>query len=191
MKRIAALTLVLLLLALPVCAETIVVDLETATTEQLTEWIDTLTARRLALTGVTEKTLSPGVYTVGRDLAAGEYRLTVDDTVDSAFIYVYASGAEAWYDYKHFYRSGATTACPKSASLPLRTATVSTFRAHPSSFCPIPADLFPSKRHAPPRMSFLRFWPRFLSKTAFRKICICKICSFFEKSGCKPKMLRI
>lgn len=70
MKRIAALTLVLLLLALPVCAETIVVDLETATTEQLTEWIDTLTARRLALTGVTEKTLSPGVYTVGRDLAA-------------------------------------------------------------------------------------------------------------------------
>ena len=37
MKRIAALTLVLLLLALPVCAETIVVDLETATAEQLTE----------------------------------------------------------------------------------------------------------------------------------------------------------
>ena len=69
MKRIAALTLVLLLLALPVCAETIVVDLETATAEQLAEWIDTLTARRLALTGVTEKTLSPGVYTVGRDLA--------------------------------------------------------------------------------------------------------------------------
>lgn len=106
MKRIAALTLVLLLLALPVCAETIVVDLETATAEQLAEWIDALTARRLALTGVTEKALSPGVYTVGRDLAAGEYRLMVDDTVDSAFIYVYASGAEAWYDYEHFYPLG-------------------------------------------------------------------------------------
>lgn len=107
MKRIAALTLALLLLALPVCAETIAIDLETATPEQLTEWIDTLTARRLALTGATEKTLAPGVYTVGRDLAAGDYRLTVDDTVDSAFIYVYAADAEAWYDYRHFYPLGA------------------------------------------------------------------------------------
>lgn len=106
MKRIAILALALLLLALPVCAETIVIDLETATPEQLTEWINTLTARRLALVGITEETLAPGVYIVGRDLAAGEYRLTVDDTVDSAFIYVYTAGAEVWYDYEHFYPLG-------------------------------------------------------------------------------------
>ncbi|MDO4385605.1 MAG: hypothetical protein Q4E18_06340, partial [Clostridia bacterium] len=63
------------------------------------------------------------------------------------------------------------------------TATVSTFRALPSSFCPIPADLFPSKRHAPPRMSFFALLAAFFIQNGLPKNLHMQNMQIFRKIG--------
>ena len=105
MKRLLAIILSLMLICAPALADTITIDPDSATLEELISLRDALNARILALGG--EQLLSQGVYEVGKDIPAGDYRLLCGDDVESAFVYVYSAESVNWYSFDRFYALGS------------------------------------------------------------------------------------
>lgn len=105
MKRFLALLLVFVCLCVSAVADTVSIDTDTASLEELLLLRDRLNARIQALTG--EQRLNQGVYVVGKDIPAGEYRIVCTDDVESVFLYVYSESSNEWYHFDHFYAIGS------------------------------------------------------------------------------------
>ena len=105
MKRFLTLLLVLACFCAPAVADTVSIDTDTASLEELLLLRDQLNARIQALVG--EQCLNQGVYVVGKDIPAGEYRIVCADGAESVFLYVYSDGSDEWYHFDHFYAIGS------------------------------------------------------------------------------------
>ena len=104
MKRVLAVLLSVLLVCAPALADTVTIDPDHASLEELIALRDALNGYILSLGGAVP--LAQGVYVAGEDLPAGAYRFIVGQEVESAFIYVYGAESENWYDFEHFYALG-------------------------------------------------------------------------------------
>lgn len=99
MKKIFALMLMLAMIVTPVFAEGL--DLAGMSFEELTELKQAVDNEYFARPESEPKVLQPGLYTVGKDIAAGTYHVIVADfgASTNAFLYLYAD--QAAYDDGH------------------------------------------------------------------------------------------
>lgn len=136
MKRLLTVLLSIVLICAPALADTVSIDPDEAALEEIIALRDVLNARILAIVG--ELPLSQGVYTVGKDIQPGNYRLIVEDSVESVFIYVYDKDSANWYSFDHFYALGSFHGSCEIGCLALADGNRLDIQGAPVTLLPIP-----------------------------------------------------